>query len=141
MHLIPMGSVEGNPPLQRLQLVVGALTHTYDKVIVVADSLDDWPYDHVRPDIAAIVCGPDTTEAMRTEVYDAALVRGAHSALIVRFAGDLDDTAAERKAPPPDRRRPSTMLRQPRSAFRSARSPLRRRRAGCRRRAMRRGSS
>ena len=92
VHVIPMGSAEGNPPLQRLQLVVGALTHTYDKVIVVADSLDDWPYEHVRPDLAAIVCGPDTTEAMRTEVYDAALVRGARSALIVRFAGDRDDT-------------------------------------------------
>jgi uncharacterized protein involved in exopolysaccharide biosynthesis/Mrp family chromosome partitioning ATPase len=92
VHVIPMGATEKNPPLQRLQLAIGALTHTYDKVVVVTDSLDDWPYDYVRPDLAAIVCGPDTTELMRTEVYDAALERGAKSALIVRYTSDSDDT-------------------------------------------------
>ena len=92
VHVIPMGATEKNPPLQRLQLAIGALTHTYDKVVVVTDSLDDWPYDYVRPDLAAIVCGPDTTELMRTEVYDAALERGARNALIVRYTSDSDDS-------------------------------------------------
>ena len=32
--------------MQRMQLVIGALTHTYDKVIVVADKLDDWPDEY-----------------------------------------------------------------------------------------------
>jgi uncharacterized protein involved in exopolysaccharide biosynthesis len=88
VHVIPMGTVEMKPPLQRLQLVIGALTHTYDKVLVVADSLSDWPDEHVRPDLAAIVCGPQTTEVLRTEAYEAALQRGARSAIIVRSSGD-----------------------------------------------------
>jgi hypothetical protein len=75
--------------LQRLQLVLGALSHSYDKVIVVADSLDDWPDEHVKPDLAAIVCGPDATEDARTEAYDATLARGARSAIIVRYGGEL----------------------------------------------------
>ena len=62
VHLIPLGSTDKQPSMQRMQLVIGALTHTYDKVIVVADKLDDWPDEFVRPDIAAIVCGPETTE-------------------------------------------------------------------------------
>jgi uncharacterized protein involved in exopolysaccharide biosynthesis len=86
VHTIPLGSTEKYPSMQRMQLVIGALTHTYDKVIVVADKLDDWPDEFVRPDIAAIVCGPETTESLRTEVYDVALARGAHSALIVRYS-------------------------------------------------------
>ena len=57
VHSIPLGSLTRTPPMQRMRLVIGALTHTYDKVIVVADKLDDWPDEHVRPDIAAIVCG------------------------------------------------------------------------------------
>lgn len=89
VHVIPVGSIEKNPPFQRMQLVIGALTHTYDKVIVVADKIDDWPDEFVRPDIAAIVCGAETTESLRTEVYDVALARGAHSAVIVRFS-DFD---------------------------------------------------
>ena len=88
VHAIPMGATDGNPPLQRLQLVIGALTHTYDKVIVVADSLDDWPDEHVRPDVAAIVCGPETGELSRTEIYETALARGAKNALIVRYDND-----------------------------------------------------
>jgi exopolysaccharide transport family protein len=90
VHVIPLGATKGAPPLQRLQIVINALSHTYDKVIVVADKLDDWPNDHVRPDVAAIVCGPQTTELLRTEVYDAALARGARSAIIVRYTGDSD---------------------------------------------------
>jgi uncharacterized protein involved in exopolysaccharide biosynthesis len=92
LHLISMGAAERNPPLQRLQLVVGALTHTYDKVIVVAHKLDDWPHEHVKPDLAAIVCGPETTEVLRTELYDLAIERGARNVLIVRYAGDHDGT-------------------------------------------------
>lgn len=90
VHTIPLGSTEKYPSMQRIQLVIGALTHTYDKVIVVADKLDDWPDEFVRPDIAAIVCGPETTESLRTEVYDVALARGAHSALIVRYTSDSE---------------------------------------------------
>lgn len=89
VHMIPLGSAEKNPPMQRMQLVIGALTHTYDKVIVVADRIDDWPNEFVKPDIAAIVCGPETSESLRTEVYDVALARGAHSAVIVRYS-DFD---------------------------------------------------
>ncbi|MGH6926428.1 MAG: Wzz/FepE/Etk N-terminal domain-containing protein [Propylenella sp.] len=88
VHVIPVGALAEEAPLQRMQLVVGALTHTYDKVIVVSDRLDDWPHEHVRPDIAAIVCAPDTTEFLRTEAYDVALARGAKSAIIVRLSGD-----------------------------------------------------
>lgn len=88
VHLIPMGTHSGQPaPQQRLALVLGALTHTYDKVVVVADSLDDWPYEHVRPDLCALVCGPETTEDMRNELYELALEKGAKAALIVRFSG------------------------------------------------------
>jgi succinoglycan biosynthesis transport protein ExoP len=94
VHVIPLGVLEETAPMQRMQLVIGALTHTYDKVIVVADKLDDWPAEHVRPDIAAIVCGSDTTEALRTEAYDAALARGAKSALIVRVSGGGKSAAA-----------------------------------------------
>jgi len=89
VHMIPLGSAEKNPPMQRMQLVIGALTHTYDKVIVVADRIDDWPDEFVKPDIAAIVCGPETSESLRTEVYDVALARGALSAVIVRYS-DFD---------------------------------------------------
>jgi uncharacterized protein involved in exopolysaccharide biosynthesis len=88
IHLIPLGGLDPEAPLQRMQLVIGALTHTYDKVIVVADKLDDWPNEFVKPDIAAIVCASDTTELLRTEVYDAALARGARSAIIVRLSSD-----------------------------------------------------
>ena len=57
---------------------------------VVADKVDDWPDDYFRPDLAAIVCGPDTTESLRTELYDFVLARGAHSAIIVRYTSDFD---------------------------------------------------
>jgi hypothetical protein len=59
-------------------------------VILVADKLDDWPDEHLRPDVAAIVCGPETTELLRTEVYDTVIARGAKSAIIVRYTSDLD---------------------------------------------------
>jgi succinoglycan biosynthesis transport protein ExoP len=94
VHVIPLGGLEESAPMQRMQLVIGALTHTYDKVIVVADKLDDWPDEHVRPDIAAIVCGTDTSEMLRTEAYDTALARGAKSALIVRLSGGNKSAAA-----------------------------------------------
>jgi Mrp family chromosome partitioning ATPase len=98
VHVIPFGGADREMPMQRMKLVVGALTHTYDKVVVVADKVDDWPDEHVRPDIAAIVCGADTTESLRTELYDFVLARGAHSAVIVRFSdfdlGDPEKSAA-----------------------------------------------
>ena len=97
VHVIPLGSAESEIPMQRMQMVVGALTHTYDKVIVVADKIDDWPDEHVKPDIAAIVCGPETSENLRTEVYDVALARGAHSAVIVRYS-DFDFNGEEKSA-------------------------------------------
>ncbi len=90
VHVVSFGSNGKAPPLQRMRLVLGALTHTYDKVIVVSDKVDDWPSEHVRPDVAAIVCGPETSEAFRTEVYDVSLARGAKSAIIVRYTSDLD---------------------------------------------------
>ena len=91
VHIIPLGEVEENAPLQRMRLVIGALTHTYDKVVVVADKLDDWPDEHVQPDVAAIVCEADASELLCSEVYEAALERGARSAIIVRLSGDGTD--------------------------------------------------
>ena len=90
LHVIPYGRRDMDLPRQRIQLVIGALTHTYDRVIVVADRLDDWPHEHIRPDVAAIVCGPETTERQRKEIYEAALDRGAQSAIIIRRTGGLD---------------------------------------------------
>jgi hypothetical protein len=48
----------------------------------------------VRPDIVAIVCGADSTEALRTAVYDTALARGAKSAIIVRLSDTSESEAA-----------------------------------------------
>jgi hypothetical protein len=90
VHMIPLGSTDGEVPMARIQMVIGALTHSYDKVIVVADKIDDWPDEHVRPDLAAIVCGPEATEFLRTELYDFVLARGARSALIVRYSSEHD---------------------------------------------------
>jgi succinoglycan biosynthesis transport protein ExoP len=90
VHVIPTGAGQKNPPRQRLRIVIGALSHTYDKVIVVADSLADWPSEHITPDLAAIVCGPETTEDRRQELYEAVLENGARSALIVRYTSDPD---------------------------------------------------
>ncbi len=98
VHVIPLGTTGGNPPLQRMRLVVNALTHSYDKVIVVADRLDDWPDEFVRPDVAAVVCGPETSEEMRAEVYDSAIARGARNAIIVSYAGDSDGDGKEESA-------------------------------------------
>ncbi len=97
VHMIPYGA-NGEPPMQRMKLVVGALAHSYDKVIVVADKLDDWPNDYLQPDVAAIVCGPDTTEGLRADLYEAALARGAKSAIIVRYTSDELDHADQEKS-------------------------------------------
>ncbi len=98
VHIIPYGTIEEDPPMQRMQLVVAALTHSYDKVILVADKLDDWPAEHLRPDVAAIICGPETTESLRAEVYDTAIKRGAKSAVIVSYTSDLDLGGREESA-------------------------------------------
>jgi hypothetical protein len=84
VHIIPFGRATSDPPLQRLSLAVGALSHTYDKVIVVAHRLADWPADCVRPDLAAIVCGSGVPERRRRALYDETIARGARSALVVR---------------------------------------------------------
>jgi hypothetical protein len=47
VHFIPMGGL-GDRPLQRLHIVIGALVHTYDKVVVVARCGGDWPHEQVR---------------------------------------------------------------------------------------------
>ena len=52
----------------------------------------------MRPDVAAIVCGPETTESLRTEAYDVALARGAQSAVIVRYTSDFDMGGQEESA-------------------------------------------
>lgn len=100
VHTIPLGSVGEDAPMQRLQLAVAALTHTYDKVIIAADSLADWPDAYIKPDLAAIICEPDMTEKRRGEVYESALSRGAVNALIVRYAhdGESDELEASRAA-------------------------------------------
>jgi succinoglycan biosynthesis transport protein ExoP len=90
VHFIAMGSAVRDAPLERLALAVGALTHAYDKVVIVADGLGDWPAEHVRPDLAAIVCGPDLDEAGRRAAYERALEQGARSALIIRRVADAD---------------------------------------------------
>ena len=69
VHMIPYGATGEAPPMQRMQLAVAALAHSYDRVILVADKLADWPDRHLRPDVAALVCGPETTERLRAEVY------------------------------------------------------------------------
>jgi Mrp family chromosome partitioning ATPase len=98
VHVISTGKVQPGAPFQRLQLVIGALTHTYDKVIVVADSVADWPAENLKPDLAAIVCGPATTEASGETIYETALERGARSAIIVRYASDGDGQEASEAA-------------------------------------------
>jgi hypothetical protein len=98
VHTIPLGTMEPSLPLQRLQLVIGALTRTYDKVIVVADAFRDWPEEHVKPDLAAIICGPEAAEASRSKLYEAALARGAKTALIVPHDGNWARGGAESEA-------------------------------------------
>jgi uncharacterized protein involved in exopolysaccharide biosynthesis len=90
VHIIPIGTTGRNLPTHRIRIVVNALTHSYDKVIVVAHRLDDWPDEFVRPDVAAIVCSADMTEARRTDAYEVAVARGARNAIIVTYSSDLD---------------------------------------------------
>ncbi|HEX2256297.1 MAG TPA: exopolysaccharide transport family protein [Afifellaceae bacterium] len=91
VHFIPMGTAESDPPLQRLTLVIGALAHTYDKVVIVADALGDWPAEHVRPDLAAIICGPALDEAGRKAAYEWTLEQGARSAIVVRRVAEAEE--------------------------------------------------
>jgi exopolysaccharide transport family protein len=90
VHVIPYGTSGNEPPAQRLPLVLGALSHTYDKVIVVVDRFADWPHEHLHPDLAAIVCEPDASDESRADVYEAALERGAKTAVIVRYTSDMN---------------------------------------------------
>jgi tyrosine-protein kinase Etk/Wzc len=98
VHVVPFGPTGEDPAFERLQLVIGALAHSYDKVMFVADKLDDWPDAYLQPDVAAVVCAPEMTENRRSEVYDAALARGAKSAVIVRFASETDAGGEEESA-------------------------------------------
>ncbi|MYZ48487.1 GumC family protein [Propylenella binzhouense] len=90
VHYIAIGATDEDPPLQRLTLVVAALAHTYDKVIVVADSLEDWPNEHVRPDLAAVLCRAGVSEAERRRAYQDVLERGARSAILVRLEDGVE---------------------------------------------------
>jgi hypothetical protein len=84
VDVIGMGRALGNPPLKRLTTAIASLARRYDKVILVADRLQDWPNRHVRPDFAVLVCDPDIDERSRRALYDSVLRRGAGKALIVR---------------------------------------------------------
>ena len=88
LHYLPMGAMDADAPLQRLTLVIGALAHTYDKVLLVSDRLSDWPHAHVRPHLAAIVCKAQTGDDRRRAAYAEAVGRGAYNALIVRRSPD-----------------------------------------------------
>jgi hypothetical protein len=95
VHVIPMGNAAAQPPLQRLQLVVGALTHTYDKVVVVANSVEDWPHEHVKPDVAAVVFGAQTAEPVGAAAYEAVLERGARTAVVIPFEAGVDGSGQQ----------------------------------------------
>ena len=57
--------------------------------------VDDRP---PAPDLAAIVCRPETSDAVRAERYETALSRGAANALIVHYAGEDDGQGGETSA-------------------------------------------
>ncbi len=95
VHYLAMGSMENDAPLQRLTLVIGALAHTYDKVILVCDRLQDWPDSYVRPHLAAIVCKADADERLRRGAYANAVNRGAYNALIVRRSPDYREPTSQ----------------------------------------------
>ncbi|MHA1189328.1 MAG: exopolysaccharide transport family protein [Alphaproteobacteria bacterium] len=94
VHYLAMGSMETDAPLQRLSLVIGALAHTYDKVILVCERLLDWPDSYVRPHLAAIVCKADADERLRRGAYANVVNRGAYNALIVRRSPDYREPAS-----------------------------------------------
>jgi len=84
VDVIGMGRAMGNPPLKRLATAVAKLARRYDKVILVADRVEDWPHLFVRPDFAVLVCDPTMDDASRKALYDSVRKRGAKQALIVR---------------------------------------------------------
>ncbi len=84
VDVIGMGRAMGNPPLKRLATAVAKLARRYDKVILVADRVEDWPHLFVRPDFAVLVCDPAMDDASRRALYDSVRKRGAKQALIVR---------------------------------------------------------
>ncbi len=88
VHYLPRGAMDASAPMQRLTLVIGALAHTYDKVLLVGDRLADWPDTHVRPHLVAIVCKADAEESLRRAAYADIVGRGAYNALIVRRSPD-----------------------------------------------------
>jgi len=95
VHFIPLGSMEQDPPLQRLSLVIGALSHSYDRVVVVADRYDDWPAEYVTPDLAVLVCGPQEDSQSRKSLHRSALDAGARAALVLQRSGDEAETPPE----------------------------------------------
>jgi len=84
VDVIGMGRALGNPPLKRLTTAVASLAQRYDKVVLVADRIEDWPNRFIRPDFAVLVCDPELDERSRRAFYDSVLQRGARKALIVR---------------------------------------------------------
>ncbi|MBZ8134559.1 exopolysaccharide transport family protein [Afifella sp. IM 167] len=95
VHFIPLGSMEQDPPLQRLSLVVGALRHSYDRVVVVADRYDDWPAEFVTPDLAVLVCAPEADSQARRTLHRSAIDAGARAALVLQ--------RSDEEAPEPQR--------------------------------------
>jgi uncharacterized protein involved in exopolysaccharide biosynthesis len=93
VDLIGMGRALGNPPLTRLTTAIASLTKRYDKVILVADRVEDWPNRFVRPDFALLVCEPELDDRSRRTVYESVLQRGARKALIVRSEWPLQQPA------------------------------------------------
>ncbi|SEP98410.1 exopolysaccharide transport protein family [Faunimonas pinastri] len=85
IDVMPMGAMQKDPPMQRLSLVVGALSHSYDRVIVLADTLADWPNSHIKADLVVLVCNPELDMDRRLDLHEKALELGARNALIVRY--------------------------------------------------------
>ncbi|WP_051631131.1 GumC family protein [Afifella pfennigii] len=84
VHFIPLGSMAQDPPLQRLTLVIGALSYTYDRVVIVANRFEDWPVDYISPDLAMVVCAADADPEARRSLHRQALDAGARSALVLQ---------------------------------------------------------
>lgn len=102
VDFMPLGSLDKDPPLQRLTLVIGALANTYDKVFIVANATADWPEFVVRPHLAAIVCEPDAAEDIRRDAYADVIDRGAYNAVIIKRSPEPDDPAPKPDDGSPD---------------------------------------
>ncbi|WP_164879707.1 GumC family protein [Afifella aestuarii] len=100
VHFIPLGSMAEDPPLQRLSLVIGALSNTYDRVVLLADRFEDWPSDYVRPDLAVLVCDEDMGAEARRRLHRQAMEAGARNAILLQRSNEAgaEPQAAEEAA-------------------------------------------